>query len=231
MGNETPQSLDVAVQSIAVEHISELYAVLRPVMRAIVAAVGSHCEVVLHDLSSRSMDRTIYAIENGHVTGRAVGGPSTNLGLGVLQDEAADHDAFGYHGRTSDGRDLHCSSVYYRNASGAVVAALCINVDLTAVQNAKSILETLLPSVDDEASPREIVGPDIRSVLEEMIESAVQAVGKPPNMMARQDRIAVVSILEERGAFHIKRAVDRVAARLGVSRVTLYSDLDSVRNR
>jgi len=231
MGNETPRSLDVAVQSLAVGHIGELYAVLRPVMRAIVATVGSHCEVVLHDLSSRSMDRTIYAIENGHVTGRAVGGPSTNLGLGVLQDEAADHDAFGYHGRTSDGRDLHCSSVYYRNASGAVIAALCINVDLTAVQNAKSILEALLPSADNEASPREIVGPDIRSVLEEMVESAVQAVGKPPNMMTRQDRIAVVSILEDRGAFHIKRAVDRVAARLGVSRVTLYSDLDSVRNR
>ncbi|WP_147917151.1 PAS domain-containing protein [Ruania zhangjianzhongii] len=56
-------------------------------MRAISSTVGPHCEVVLHDLSSRSMDRTIYAAENGHVTGGEPGGPSTNFGAGVLQDE------------------------------------------------------------------------------------------------------------------------------------------------
>lgn len=213
------------------ENIDQLYPTLRPVMLAIAAAVGAHCEVVLHDLTSRSMDRTIYAIENGHVTGRKVGGPSTNLGLGMLQDEAADHDAFGYHGRTSDGRDLHCSSVYFRDAAGAVIAALCINVELTAVQNAQAALASLLPDQQNTQTPREIVGPDIQSVLEDMIHAAISAVGRPVNMMTRRDRIEVFRELENRGAFHIKRAVDRVAKRLGISRVTAYSDLDIVRSK
>lgn len=212
------------------DDVAELHAILKPVMRAITAAVGPHCEVVLHDLTARSMERTIYAIENGDVTGRSVGGPSTNLGLGVLQDEQADHDAFGYHGRTSDGRDLHCSSVYYRNRTGAVIAALCINVDLTAVQNAKAILASLLPAEGDDPGPHEIVSADIKMVLENMIEAAVRSIGKPVNLMTKSDRIEVLRILEERGAFHIKRSVDRVAARLGVSKVTAYSDLDSVRS-
>ncbi|PFG44966.1 putative transcriptional regulator YheO [Georgenia soli] len=212
------------------DDIETLYAVLHPVMRAIAAAVGRHCEVVLHDLRSRSMDRTIYAIENGHVTGRTVGGPSTNLGLGVLQNEGANHDAFGYRGRTSDGRDLHCSSVYYRDRSGAVIAALCINIDLTPLKNAEALVASLIPTAADAQSPEEIVGPDIQHVLEDMIESAVEAVGKPVNLMDKRDRVEVLRLLEERGAFHIKRSVDRVAARLGISKVTAYSDLDTVRN-
>ncbi|TDE89547.1 transcriptional regulator [Occultella glacieicola] len=211
------------------ESIDDLYAVLHPVMRAITSAVGPHCEVVLHDLTARSMESTIYAIENGVVTGRSVGGPSTNLGLGVLQDEQANHDAFGYHGRTSDGRDLHCSSVYYRNRAGSVIAAFCINIDLTAVQNAQAILAALLPA-DGESAPQEIVGPDIQMVLEDMIDTAVKSIGKPVSLMTKADRIKVLRLLEERGAFHIKRAVDRVAARLGISKVTAYSDLESVRS-
>lgn len=226
----TPQErTPVAADRQTFESVAELYAMLEPVMRAITAAVGPHCEVVLHDLSDRTMERTIYAIENGDVSGRTVGGPSTNLGLGVLQHEDIDHNAFGYHGRTSDGRDLHCSSVYYRNSAGSVIAALCINIDLTAVQNAQAILSALLPS-DGNDGPKEIVGPDIQMVLEEMIDTAIKAIGKPVNLMTKSDRIEVLRALEDRGAFHIKRAVDRVSARLGISKVTAYSDLDTVRS-
>lgn len=120
--------------------------------------------------------------------------------------------------------------MYYRNAAGAVIAALCINVDLAAVQNAQAVLASLLPDRHNRQPPREIVGPDIQSVLEEMIESAIDVVGKPVNMMTRRDRIEVFRVLEERGAFHIKRGVDRVAKHLGISRVTAYSDLDTVRS-
>ncbi|MFP3423033.1 PAS domain-containing protein, partial [Bacillus sp. SIMBA_161] len=73
-------------------------------MQAIAAVGGTDCEVVLHDLSSHDLDHSIAAIVNGHVSGREVGGPSTNLGIEVLQNEAADHNAYGYRGRTSDGR-------------------------------------------------------------------------------------------------------------------------------
>src|SRR5699024_6588419 len=62
----------------SVEQIVESF---RPVIHAIAAAGGPGCEVVLHDLSAPEPDlgSTIVAIENGHVTGREVGGPSTSL--------------------------------------------------------------------------------------------------------------------------------------------------------
>ena len=62
-----------------------------------------------------------------------------------------------------------------------------------------------------------------------MINEAIAAVGKPATAMGKADRIDVLRLLEDRGAFHIKRAAEKVSARLGVSRVTTYGYLDEVR--
>ena len=163
--------------------IAAVHRTLAPVMEAIAAVGGPYCDVVLHDLSSRDLEHSVYAIVNGHVSGRSVGGPSTNLGAEVLRDETKDHNAYGYRGLTADGRELISSSVYYRDLDGH----------------------------------------------EDMINEAIAAVGKPATAMGKADRIDVLRLLEDRGAFHIKRAAEKVSARLGVSRVTTYGYLDEVR--
>ncbi|HLT66920.1 MAG TPA: PAS domain-containing protein [Microbacterium sp.] len=214
------------------EDFAEVRRATAPLMQAIAAVGGTDCEVVLHDLSSHDLDHSIAAIVNGHVSGREVGGPSTNLGIEVLQNEAADHNAYGYRGRTSDGRELISSSVYYRDRDGHIIAALCINRDLSRVQTVMAALGGLLPEAQSDVTdgPRELIGPDVSSVLDDMISEAIAAVGMPTTAMGKEDRIEVLRLLEGRGAFHIKRAADKVASRLGVSRVTVYGYLDEVRN-
>lgn len=209
----------------------EAYRALTPLMGAIAAVVGPHCEVVLHDLSGGDLDHSVAAIVNGQLSGRTVGGPSTNLGVEVLRDPSTDHDAHGYRGRTADGRELISSSTYYRDHDGVVIAAFCINVDLTPAQTALTALSALLPAVRDEVQehPKELVGPDISSVLDDMVEDAIAHVGKPVPSLTKRERIEILRQLEARGAFRIKRAADLVSARLGVSRVTIYGYLDEVR--
>jgi predicted transcriptional regulator YheO len=211
------------------ESIEAAYSVLEPVMRAIAATVGDHCEVVLHDLSQRDLNHTIHAIVNGHVTGREVGGPSTNLGLEVVRDEGAEHDEFGYAGRTADGRELHSSSVYYRDPAGRIIAALCINIDLTPLQTAQNALAALLPPAAPGTREREFHTHDIASLLDTMIGDAISAIGRPVATMDRSDRVAVLRALDEQGAFHVKRAVETVAKRLRISKVTAYAYLEQVR--
>jgi len=219
-----------AVSAPTFETIDEALALLRPIMHGIVAAVGSHCEVVLHDLTAGNLAHSIVAIENGHVTGRSVGGPSTNLGIDLLNDESVDHNDFGYRGRTADGRELHSSSIYFRNAAGHVVAALCINVDLTPIQVAQSAIASLLPSENSDQPEKEIVAPHVTSILDEMVGDAIATSGKAVPLMEKADRIAVLRELDARGAFRVRRAVDVVAKRLGISRVTAYSYLDEIRH-
>lgn len=230
---------DVAEPAAPAEQVAEprfaditaAHRMLAPLMEAIAAVGGPHCEVVLHDLSRRDLEHSVYAIVNGHVSGRSVGGPSTNLGAEVLRDESLDHNAFGYRGRTADGRELISSSVYYRDHDGRILASLCINRDLSPTQNAMAALSALLPESSGDAggAPHELVAPDVASVLEDMISEAITATGKIPSAMTKADRIEVLRLLEDRGAFHIKRAAEKVSARLGVSRVTTYGYLDEVR--
>jgi len=208
--------------------IDQVYAVLGPVMEAIAAALGPHCEVVLHDLTRGDLEHTIFAILNGHVSGRVVGGPSTNLAVDVLRDEKANHDAFGYPARTADGRELRSSSVYFRDNDNRIIASLCINVDQTPLQSALRALSEMGAGARTEA-PQEIVGPDISSVLDSMIDEAMQAVGGVASRLDKAARIEVLRALEARGAFAIKRAAEVVAGRLGVSRVTVYGYLEEVR--
>lgn len=215
------------------EGAAEVLETFRPVMRAIAAAGGPSCEVVLHNLDGADVDlrHTIAAIENGHVTGREVGGPSTSLGLSVQQNRQEDHDAFGYRGFTDDGRELRCSSVYFRNRGGDIIAALCINIDLSAMQQARSLLDALLPAQSDaaNASPDEYFGRDLVSVMDSMISEAIREVGRPVTQMTRDDKIGVLERLDERGATQMRKSVETIAMRLGISRVTAYAYLDEAR--
>ncbi|PFG29855.1 helix-turn-helix transcriptional regulator [Paramicrobacterium agarici] len=224
---------DESAESRIYETVDEICAVYRPVMHAMAAAAGPGCEVVLHDLSADNpdLDHTIIAIENGHVTGRSVGGPSTSLGAGVIHNQGADHDAFGYRGFTSDGRQLRCSSIYFRNRAGKIMAALCINVDVSALQQARTLLDSLVPQTasDSPDAPSEFFGQDLVSVMDAMVTDAIQSIGKPVAQMSRDDRISVVRTLDQQGALQMRKGMEHIASRLGISRVTAYSYLDEAR--
>ncbi len=223
-------------QAPGVATFDELSRLLEPVMRAVAAAVGPYCEVVLHDLSHGDLDRSIAKIENGHVTGRMVGGPSTNRGLELLASDEAEPaaDSFGYTAFAADGKQLRCSSVYYYGEKGALLGALCVNVDLTQFQVVQQAVTRLLGDPDVKPGPvgaGEIFASDVDGLLETLLESAIQATGVAAPMMNKEDRIKVFETLDKRGAFFIKHSVPKVAKRLGVSRVTAYSYLDEARQR
>ncbi|WJH26023.1 helix-turn-helix transcriptional regulator [Pseudarthrobacter defluvii] len=217
------------------DSVDEILEVFRPVMHAMAAAAGPGCEVVLHDLSAPEPDlsHTIAAIENGHVTGREVGGPSSSLGVGVLHDQSGDHNAFGYRGITADGRQLRCSSVYFRNSAGRIIAALCVNVDFSAIHKAQALLDGLLPqeSSNSAEQPNEFFGRDLVAVMDVMIAEAIREIGKPVEQMSRDDRIAVLRKLDQQGVLQMRKGVERIAARLDISRVTAYAYLDEARSQ
>ena len=231
---ETTAALAEEIARETYEDAEEVLRLYRPVLKALATAAGPTVEVVLHNLDGADVDlgHTIMAIENGHVTGRAVGGPSTSLGLDVLKNRQKNHDAFGYTAYTSDGRELRCSSVYFHNAAGDVIASLCVNVDLSPLQQVRSTLEALLPVAPAAAdAPREHFGADLVSVMDSMISDAIREVGRPVETMSRDDKITVLERLDQRGATQMRKSVEAIAKRLGISRVTAYSYLDEARSR
>jgi predicted transcriptional regulator YheO len=214
--------------ALPVDGMADLLPALIPVARGIAAAVGPRCEVVIHDIADpERLASTIVWIENGHVTGRQVGGPTTNLGLEALRNADRDPDRLDYRSQTSDGRQLRCSSTYFRDRNGRLIGALCVNVDVSAYVGAKESLEEL---IGDAGSPlEETFATDIDDVLAGLTRAAIARTGRPVSAMTREDKIEVLRELDAKGVFLVKRAVDRVARALRISRVTAYAYLQEVR--
>jgi len=48
--------------------------------------------------------------------------------------------------------------------------------------------------------------------------------------LPREKKQAAVRMLDERGAFQLRKAIEDVAAMMGVSRITIYNYLNAIRN-
>jgi len=68
--------------------------------------------------------------------------------------------------------------------------------------------------------------PHVASTLEDLIAAAERSIGVPVANMSRADKQEVVAFLNERGVFMIRKAVEDVAERLGVTRFTVYNYLE-----
>jgi predicted transcriptional regulator YheO len=216
---------------IGTDEISDLRSVLDPVIKAIALTIGPRCEVVLHEIRPGDrLDSSIIVIENGHVTGRVVGGPTTNLGLEAIRSGEPNPDRFNYHTRTRDGRELRSSSVYFRSAEGQLVGALCINLDVGPYVAARDALGELIgPDPAEGGEVPETFGREIGEVLDALIQQAIERTGITMGLMARDHKVAVIRDLDARGAFLVKRAIERIARALRISRVTAYAYLEEAR--
>jgi len=124
------------------------FASLRMVMKAIVELLGPASEVVLHDMSDA--DSSIVAVE-GNVTGRCVGGPLTDSGLGCLRSPDSGR-VYNYTTVAEGGRAIKSASVFLSDDRGGIFGGLCINLDITPYQTFHHHLQTLLQPANDDGS-------------------------------------------------------------------------------
>jgi uncharacterized protein YqgV (UPF0045/DUF77 family) len=72
--------------------------------------------------------------------------------------------------------------------------------------------------------------PRLQDALAMMIGQVEEALGGPLAELPREAKQAAVRMLDERGAFLLRRAVDDVADSMGVSRITIYNYLNAARD-
>lgn len=203
---------------------------LKIVVEGIARTFGSRCEVVLHDL--RDPAHSIVKIVNGHVSGRAVGGPATDFALKLMKNESPEKLFLNYPSFSKDGRPIKSTTMLFRDDDGEPLALMCINYDLTDVQTLSTILTDTFQvnNNDQDGEVSENFEPDIISTLNNSMERIVIEYGKAVPSMTREDRIKVVSMLDEQGIFLIKGAVKFVAQKLRVSKYTIYNYLEQARS-
>jgi hypothetical protein len=70
--------------------------------------------------------------------------------------------------------------------------------------------------------------PDLHGALDRLITQVESELGTPLASLTREDKQRAVQLLDEMGAFTLRRGVEDVADALGVSRFTVYNYLNAV---
>ena len=191
----------------------ELLASLVPAVHGLAAMLGPGNEVLLHDLSR--LPDSIAAIA-GDLTNRPVGGPMTDLLLGLIR-RGTTADLINYRTNSPDGRPIRSSTLFLRDADGVAIGCLCVNSEL--------------PEATSSETPRqeESFPPDVDSLQRFLVDRAIAKIGVQPVRMKKHHKAAVVRELDEAGFFLIRDSVDHVAGQLDVTRYTIYNYLNEIR--
>lgn len=206
---------------------------LKQVAHGLAAQFGSSCEVVIHDLTKKDLDKSIVYIENGQVSNRHTGdGPSGIVLETLSSDPEKIHDKLAYLTRTDDGRILKSSTLYIRDENGKIVYIFSINYDITALLAAETSIRGLINTESESESEEKLSGQpqkithNVNELLDMLIDQAIAKVGKPVALMTKDDKVTVVQYLNNAGAFLITKSGDKVSSLLGISKFTLYSYMD-----
>jgi len=203
---------------------------LTQIASGIATHFGNNCEVVIHDLRKEDIESSIVYIENGQVSNRKLGdGPSEIVLETLKKNPDLLKDRLSYLTRTDDGRILKSSTMYIRGKNNTIDYILALNYDITGLLTIDNSLKSLLSTAeteDDEKQPKRITH-NVNDLLDALIEQSVALVGKPVALMSKDDKVAAIQYLNDAGAFLITRSGDKVSNYFGISKFTLYSYMDT----
>ncbi len=201
-----------------------------PVAEMIARTFGKNCEAVIHDLTQP--ESSVVYVANGSVTGRCVGQSFDHLIRQVLLNkEFKDDCTVNYIFETEDGRKIKSSAALLRNAENEVLGMLCVNYDLSDVCRLQAGLLDFMPeAVFGKTEGEEtVVEQDVSGIIDDLIDNIVK--NNDVGNLKRRDNVAIIRFMDEKGVFLVKGAIDKVAASMGLSKVTIYSYLDEVRGK
>lgn len=199
--------------------------------------MGENCEIALQDVSEEN--HCIVAIANGHISGRKVGSPITDLALKFLKSEIWKEKNFvsNYTGKTKNNKILN-SSTYFIKENGNLLGMLCVNIDNSQyIDLSKAILSLggiKLPlespsaansgvdSINQPNTETENFFEDPKDIVNSVIEEFLQENEVPKERLTPKEKISIVEKIENTGIFNIKGSVGYVADVLMMSEASVY---------
>lgn len=195
---------------------------------------GSNCEVVVHDLTHPQS--SVVHVANSQVTGRTPGQSFDHLIPQVLLNKRFSNDRVSNYVFESEGKKIKSSSVLIRDESDCVIGMLCINIDVSIQEQMYHMLAEFLPDTaeavsepDPSSSESAAEIKEINAIIDELIDNIIG--NNDPSGFKKKDNLEIIEFMDKKGVFLVKGAVEKIADRLNVSRVTIYNYLDEIRSK
>lgn len=203
-----------------------------PLVDFLADCLGEDTEVVLHDLSD--YHQSVVAIRNGHISGRSIGSPLTDLSLKVLKTAMFEQTPYmaNYQSLSKEGHMLKASTFFIRDDDGRFVGMLCINADnhkLVAARDTLAELVAMLKIPNENATVTETLSMSVRELVMNNIARVAPDIEHTADTMQQKEKIELIEKLSDMGTFMIKGAIGYVAEALRVSVPTVYRYLGLVK--
>jgi predicted transcriptional regulator YheO len=190
---------------------------LNRIAEGVACMFGNSCETLIHDMGSKKSP--ILSIYHGDVTKRKAGDVLTILGVKEVDEFFEGKDVVNCMGKTIDGRLIKSSTFHLRGEDYHY--ALGINYDYTHLSLAKAALDELTTV----GQPIEEVLYPSEKLQQDIFDECLKIVGKPVALLNKDDRIKMIALLLERGAFNFSKGILTIAKKLNISRYTIYKYL------
>lgn len=197
-------------------------------------AFGPMAEIALHDL--HRPHASIVFIRNGHLSGRKKGDAMTKetLELARKAEDSGIDFISDYRGRDLNNHQFRVSSLFIRNQEEHIIGVLCININITELQRAAHLLQTIstTDSVNGMVSsgiPSQVLDEDPEENIRRIAQDVIKQIQVPIDKLSRIERLRIIKDIKDRGIFLIKGAVNIVATELKISVPTLYRYLQALK--
>lgn len=207
--------------------------------------LGPDYEIALHDLTRKQP--SIVAIANGHISGRGIGAPLTNMAMQLIAEKAYLTQSWkmNYRGVSANGKVLRCSTLFIQDERGALIGLLCINFDDSRYRELServfalchpddyaarniSINATPLPLSGGEIGEQETFYNSIAAATEDAFVSVMDTAKVPSDRLTQAEKLEIIQLLEQRGVFMLKGAIPVVAEKLSCSQASIYRYLSKI---
>lgn len=205
----------------------ELLNRLIQIAKGISLSLGESCEAVVHDREHR-----IVFIANGHISGRSVGQVMEENVFEYFESQVRSGGGTVVRLTRKDNGELHKSTtMMFFDDQNQYEAMLCFTINLTALNQARKMLDSLmnvLPFEDTGATGTDLSIADYAHLV---IADIIKNVGKPSTLGPREIKMRILRKLEEKGVFQLKDSVPQVCELLDISQATLYNYLREIRTQ
>ena len=204
--------------------------VLGRIAEGVVAVVGSHCEIVIHDFSD--LEHSAVAVFGG-VSGRKPGAPVPDLEFISNDLDADTPDQLNYRIKIGS-KELQSSTIWIRDDEGTPIGAVCINIDYDELKQLSKTLERLIEPAKE--VPNLVVQDTWAKDVGDLINLSVTAYMRQEDIpkiedMTREEKLMLVNGIEKKGLFKIRGAAKVLAEILNVTRASIYNYRASVKEK
>ncbi|MFV0574904.1 MAG: transcriptional regulator [Vibrio sp.] len=208
------------------ENDKDILHAMESIVDALAIMFGEHTEVLLHTLDLENP--SIIKIANGHITGREVGAPITNIALLKLNEGQDVSEP--YITKSADGKTLRSYTAIIRNRAQQAIGLICINSNLDAPF--QSVIQSLLPGIktyNEHSITPEVFAKNNVDMMQNTIELVREKIMANDNIPVSKKNRAIVTELFEQGIFDIKDSAQIAANGLDTSIHTIYRYIRQLR--